>query len=154
MFDRILVAVDGSENSKRALSYAVELARKFDATITLVHVYSGILPIIPAADALSSSTGTPPVPTSVAVRIIEEAEKLGNKILEDAEKAVKEQGIPVDKILKEGDVVKEIVAEAQRGGFNLIVVGHRGMSKLGELLLGAVSEGVSHRAPCPVLIVK
>lgn len=154
MFDKILVAVDGSENSKRALDYAVELARKFDSTITLMHVYSGVLPIIPAADALSSSTGTPPVPASVVVRITEEAEKSGNRVLEEAENIVKKRRISVDKVLKEGDVVKEIVAEAQKGGFNLIVVGHRGMSKLGELLLGSISEGVSHKAPCPVLIVK
>jgi nucleotide-binding universal stress UspA family protein len=83
-----------------------------------------------------------------------EAKKLGAKILDDAEKVVKERGISVDKVLREGDIVKEIVAEAQKGGYDLIVLGHRGMSRLGELLLGAVSEGVSHKAPCPVLIVK
>jgi len=56
--------------------------------------------------------------------------------------------------LREGDAVREIVAEAHEEKYDLIVVGHRGLSKLGELFLGAVSEGVSHKAPCPVLIVK
>jgi len=154
MFDKILVAVDGSEHSKKALTYAVELAKKFSAKIMLIHVYSTIMPIIPVTDALSSQTGVTPVSPAVAVKIAEDVRKMGNKILEDAEKVVQEQGIAVDTMLKEGDIVKTIVAEAQRGEFNLIVVGHRGMGKLGEFLLGAVSEGVSHKASCPVLIVK
>ena len=154
MFEKILVAVDGSEHSKKAMSYAVELAEKFGAAITLIHVYSAILPIIPVTDALTSPTVTAPASAAVAAKIAEDARKLGGKILEDAERVVKEHGIPVEKVLREGDVVKGIVAEAQKGGFSLIVIGHRGLSKLSELLLGSVSEGVGHKAPCPVLIVK
>ena len=60
----------------------------------------------------------------------------------------------MNKVLREGDAVNEIVAEAKAGDYGLVVVGHRGMSKLKELFLGGVSEGVSHKAPCPVLIVK
>lgn len=153
MFERILVAVDGSENSRRALNHAVELAEKFEARITLIHVYSPILPLLPASNALSSPTVTT-ASAVVAAKIAEDARKLGNKILEDAETIVKARGISVEKVLKEGDAVKEIVAETERGGFGLVVVGHRGMSKLGELLLGSVSEGVGHKAPCPVMIVK
>jgi len=154
MFDKILVAVDGSDHSKRAMGYAVELAEKFGSTITLIHVYSTVIPMIPVADALTSPTVTAPASAAVAAKIAEDAKKLGDRILEDAEKVVRERGIPVEKLLKEGDVVKEIVAEAQKGGFSLVVIGHRGMSKLSELFLGSVSEGVGHKAPCPVMIVK
>jgi len=154
MFDKILVAVDGSDYSKRAMGYAVELAEKFGSTITLIHVYSTVIPMIPVADALTSPTVTAPASAAVAAKIAEDAKKLGDRILEDAERVVKERGIPVEMVLKEGDVVKEIVAEAQKGGFNLIVIGHRGMSRLSELFLGSVSEGVGHKAPCPVMIVK
>jgi len=154
MFDKILVAVDGSDYSKRAMGYAVELAEKFGSAITLIHVYSTVIPMIPVADALTSPAVTAPASAAVAAKIAEDAKKFGDRILEDAEKVVKERGIPVEKVLKEGDTVKEIVAEAQKGGFNLIVIGHRGMSKLSELFLGSVSEGVGHKAPCPVMIVK
>ncbi len=154
MFEKILVAVDGSEHSKKAMGSAVELAEKFGASITLIHVYSAVLPIIPATDALASPTVTATASAAVAAKIAEDARKLGDRILEDGEKVVKERGIQVEKVLREGDAVKEIVAEAQKGGFSLIVIGHRGLSKLSELLLGSVSEGVGHKAPCSVMIVK
>ncbi len=154
VFDNILVAVDGSEHSKKAMSYAVELAEKFGASITLIHVYSAILPIIPATDALTSATVAAPASAAVAAKIAEDARKLGERILEDLGKIVKERGIPVEKVLREGDAVKEVVAEARKGGFSLVVIGHRGLSKLSELLLGSVSEGVGHKAPCSVMIVK
>lgn len=60
----------------------------------------------------------------------------------------------MEKDLREGDAVKEIVTAAEEGKFDIIVVGHRGLSKLKEFLLGSVSEGLSHKASCPVLIVK
>jgi len=154
MYSKILVALDGSANSRKALDHAIGLAEKSGAKITLIHVYSVIVPLVPAGDVLASPTTATPAFTAVADKLTMETEKLGAKILDDAEKVVKERGISVDKVLREGDIVKEIVAEAQKGGYDLIVLGHRGMSRLGELLLGAVSEGVSHKAPCPVLIVK
>jgi len=154
MFDRILVAVDGSEHSKKALNYALELAKKFEGKITLIHVYSIVVPLTPSVEMPSTPTVTSPASTAIAARIIEEAKQRGKQILDDAEQVVKERGVSVEKVLREGDAVKEIVAVAQEGTFDLIIVGHRGLSKLKELFLGAVSEGVSHKASCPVLIVK
>jgi nucleotide-binding universal stress UspA family protein len=154
MFKNILVAVDGSEHSTRALNYALELAEKFDGKITLIHVYSTVVPMGPSADTLSSPSLTPPASAVMAAKIAEETKQRSKRILDEAERTVKERGISAEKVLKEGDAVREIVALAQEEKFDLIVVGHRGLSKLKELFLGSVSEGVSHKAPCPVLIVK
>jgi nucleotide-binding universal stress UspA family protein len=154
MYNKILVAVDGSEHSEKALLHAVELAEKLGSRIWLIHTYSIVIPLVPATDTLPSPTPIPAASPALAAKMTDDARALGNKILDEAEKVVKEHGIPVEKILKEGDVVKAIASEAEKGRFDLIVVGHRGMSKLGELFLGTVSEGVSHKAPCPVLIVK
>jgi len=154
MFSHILVAVDGSEQSKKALNHALELARKFDSKITLIHVYSTAVPMVPAVDAFTTPTVTAPVSMEVAARMAEEAKQRGKQILDEAEKSAEEFGISVEKVLKEGDVVKETVSLAEQERFDLIVLGHRGWSKIRELLLGAVSEGISHKAPCPVLIVK
>lgn len=155
MFSNILVAVDGSEHSKKALRCALELAEKFDGKITLIHVYSSVVPMTASMDTLTTpptiSTQSSP---AIAARIAEEVKQNAQRTLDEAEQTVKQRGIPADKVLKEGDAVKEIVALAEERKSDLIIVGHRGLSKLRELLLGSVSEGVSHKAPCPVLIVK
>jgi nucleotide-binding universal stress UspA family protein len=62
--------------------------------------------------------------------------------------------LPVSSMLKEGDAALEIVNAAKDGGYDVIVVGHRGSSKMKERLLGSISEKVAHNAPCPVVIVK
>jgi len=154
MFTKILVAVDGSEPSKKALDYALRLAEKFYGKITLIHVHSRVVPTGPSEGVRWLPTGPSEVDIAMAVKIVEDAKQTGKRILNEAELVVKERGIPVEKVLREGDAVKEIVAVVQEGKFDLVIVGHRGMSKFKELLLGSVSEGVSHRAPCPVLIVK
>jgi len=155
MFKNILVAVDGSEHSKKALNYALELAEKLDGKITLVHVYSGVVPLYPSVvDTISPPTLPPTASATVAAKMVEEAKQVGKKILDEAEITVKDRGVPVEQVLREGDAVREIVAVTKEGNFDLIVMGHRGLSKLKELFLGAVSEGVSHKSPCPVLIVK
>jgi len=154
MFNNILVAVDGSEHSKKALNYAMELAEKFGGKITLIHVYSTVVPFRPSVDTLSGPTLTSPTSAEIAAKMSEEAKQMGKQILDEAESVVNERGISVEKVLKEGDVVREIVGVAQEGKFDLVVMGHRGLSRLKEVFMGAVSEGVSHKAPCPVLIVK
>jgi nucleotide-binding universal stress UspA family protein len=153
MMEKILVAVDGSADSKKALTYAIELMKKCDGKITIVNVYSTVVPQTQPIDGLSTPaiSGTS---AALAAKIAEDAKLRCEQILIEAERFAKELGVQVEKILREGDAVNEIVAEAKAGSFNLVVVGHRGMSKLRELLLGGVSEGVSHKAPCPVLIVK
>ena len=57
-------------------------------------------------------------------------------------------------MLKEGNPALEIVNTAKEEGFNVIIVGHKGLSKVEELFLGSVSEKVAHLTPCPVVIVK
>jgi nucleotide-binding universal stress UspA family protein len=154
MFNNILVAVDGSDHSKKALNYAMELAEKFGGKTTLIHVYSTVVPFGPSVDALSGPTLTPPASAEIAAKMTEEAKQMGKRILDEAERVVNERGISVEKVLKEGDVVREIVGVVQEGKFDLVVMGHRGLSRIKEVFMGAVSEGVSHKAPCPVLIVK
>jgi nucleotide-binding universal stress UspA family protein len=153
MIEKILVAVDGSEHSKKALNYAIELTKKFDGKITIINVYSTVVPQTQPIDGLSTPamSGTS---AAMAAKMAEDAKLRGEQILTETQQFAKEHGILVEKVLREGDAVNEIVAEAKAGNFDLVVVGHRGMSKLKEILLGGVSEGLSHKAPCPVLIVK
>jgi len=139
LFEKILVPLDGSEHSIKALETAVQIANKFNGKITLIHVYSiGGLAISP----------TP-------VRgFIEAIRKVGASILADGEKRVKAEGVQVEILLMEGHMVEQIVMTCREGKFDLIVMGARGLSKVKEMLLGSVSDGVIRYACCPVLIVK
>jgi len=155
LFGKILVALDGSEHSLRALTVAIEVAKKFSGKITLIHVYSvAVRPIIMPEATPLTPLGIPVMTSEEVSRVAEAARKAGGGILADGEKKVKAEGVEVETLLKEGHTVQEIINTAKEGGFDLIVLGVRGLSKIKELLLGSVSDGVLRNAPCPVLVAK
>ena len=139
IFEKILVPLDGSESSLHALEKAVEIAKKFEGKITLINVYN-----------VSSFKVTP----SQVFNYVIEIRKAGESILEEAKKIVKAEGIEVITIVEEGHIVEKIVNKAKEENFDLIVLGARGISKIKEILLGSVSQGVISHSPCPVLVVK
>ena len=155
MFERVLVPLDGSEHSQRALECAVQIAKKFDGKITLLHVYSiTITPMVMHEPSTLNPAGIP-VPTSAEVsKIVEGLHEAGTKILSEGEQQAKSAGVDVETVLKEGSASQEIVKTAKDGAFDLIVMGARGIHRIKELLMGNVSESVIRNAPCPVLIVK
>jgi nucleotide-binding universal stress UspA family protein len=129
MYKKVLVPVDGSDHSKRALQEAIKLAKMTQGTITLVHV-------TPKGHATSQ-------PASHS-----------QSILDDGQKLVQTEGISADTVLLEGKVVEEIVRTAKEDAFDLIIIGARGLSKFEELMLGSVSHGVTENAPCPVIVTR
>ena len=139
MFERILVPLDGSEPSLHALEKAIQIAKKFDGKLMLIHMYSITVFKI--------------TPSQVNAYVLE-LRKSGEKILAEGRKIAYSQGVPFETQLKEGHIVEGIVKAARDGNFDLIVMGARGLSKLKEILLGSVSHGVTLHAPCPVLIIK
>lgn len=155
MFEKILVPLDGSDHSLRALEIAVQIAKKFGGKITLVHVYSvTVRPLIIPEPTTLSPPGIPVLTPAELSKVAETARKVGTGILSVGEQKAKAEGVPVETLLKEGHTVHEVVTTAREGGFGLIVMGARGVSKLKEILLGSVSDGVTRNAPCPVLVVK
>jgi nucleotide-binding universal stress UspA family protein len=139
LFEKILVPLDGSEHSIRALKNAIQIAKKFDGSITLIHVYT-----------ISSFAITP----TQVYKYVQAIREFGGSILEEGENIVKAEGVQVDTLLKEGPSVENILETVTKGNFNLVVMGSRGLSKLKGILMGSVSDGVTKNAPCPVLVVK
>ena len=155
MFEKILVTLDGSEHSVQALRAAIQIARKFNGKLTLVHVYAiTVAPIVVPEPTTLTPSGVPVVTPAEVSRMIEAAREVGQRILDDGEKEVKSENVQVESTLKEGGTVQEITRLAKEGNFDLIVIGAKGVGRLRELLLGSVSEGVMKHAPCPVLVVK
>jgi nucleotide-binding universal stress UspA family protein len=140
VFQKILVALDGSEHSKRALEAAIEIGKGLKSKLVLLTVYSAI----PA----------PAVGPESVVMAVEYFRDFGKRILAEAEEKVRSEKIEVETELEEGNAVDVIVKKSEEGKFDMIVMGARGLSTIRKIFVGSVSEGVIKNAPCPVLIVK
>ncbi len=149
LIEKVLVAIDGSDNSDRALNFALDFSEKFKAGLTVLNV-----------SEISAVTAVPPDIMGYSGEGVVVLEKDFRKIHEgilakaiDYAKQVK-PNLQVSAVLREGDPASEIVALAKDGGFDFLVVGHRGLGKLREIFLGNISERVAHLAPCSVVIVR
>jgi len=155
LFEKILVPLDGSEHSLKALDVAVQIAKNFGGKITLIHVYSiATGPAIMPEPTTLTPPGFPVMTSAEISKVAEAARRAGGRILTEGEQKVKAIEVPVEMMLNEGHVVQEIVKTAKEGKFDLIVIGARGVSHIRELLLGSTTDGVIHHATCPVLVIK
>jgi nucleotide-binding universal stress UspA family protein len=161
LIKKILVGVDGSKNSEKALDSALDLAETFSASILILNVFQpppelGYLPNVVTQFSASGIPQDTIGNQSNLYGFIKDLRKMHEDILyKAAERAIKLK--PMLKItteLKEGNTPSQIVATAAEGGFDLIVLGHLGESEIKEFLLGSTSERVVHQARCAVLIVK
>jgi len=155
MINRILVPVDGSEHSRKALEFATDIAHKFNASVVLAHVVStaALLPApVPQVGVPVTPDGVPPPVFSA--KMAEDMAKLGSELLERQSSEVEKRGLTVKNVLERGEPVGKILQTAKNERCDLIVIGARGLGKMRALLLGSVSDGVVHRAPCPVVVVK
>ncbi|MBL8594928.1 MAG: universal stress protein [Devosia sp.] len=169
---RILVATDGSVLSGKALAKAIELARQFDARLTIVNV----MDVVPVGQSLRRfvaaelpATTLQPVPLSLlnsyGISSVDSVEALdsqsravaqlvSDRILANAQATAEAAGIKgVDTVSAAGDPAREIVAAVKAAGADLVVVGRRGLGGLNELVLGSVSQKVLHHAAADVMVV-
>lgn len=137
---RILVPVDFSECSRKAVRYAVSLARQFQAEITLLHVVVSI-PTPPQAAALESEP--------LVAHYREDASSQLSKWRLDI------AAVPAHAAVRDGTSAHfEIVTFARECNSDLIVIGNQGRTGLARMFLGSTAEQVVRHAPCPVLVIR
>ena len=141
-FRKILVPVDFSEHSARAIEVAIDLAKAFDGSIQLLHCYQ----IQPAAATPYGIV----LPESFDREIREAAARQ----LDERLQKVKAAGVEGEASLSAMFPSLAIAETASEIGADLIVMGTRGLSGLKHVLLGSVAERTLRSAPCPVLTVK
>jgi nucleotide-binding universal stress UspA family protein len=144
LYKKILVAIDGSRHSLKALSHAVMLARTFNAEISILYV-SVLSQQVPLYDQVKGSK----IPANASTDPV----NFAKTILAEAIEQVPE-GIPVQTHNELGEPRTAITDFAAQNGYDIIVVGSRGLGAISGLLLGSVSTYVVHHSPCPVLVVK
>ena len=137
MFERVLVAVDGSPESGKTVPVAVDLAQRYASQVTVIHVreyerYEG-----------SDVDLGPPV---TAEDLIERVLAMFRDAGVDARGEIRRT--------TSGRTPEQIVEVARQAQADLIIMGTRGMTEWKSLLLGGVANKVVHHAPCPVLLVR
>ena len=137
---KILVALDGSEASKKALRTAIELTRAFDASLIAL----GVEEHLPHYAATVGEV----------VEAKEEKNAFFAHVLDEARHAAAEQNVQLSTEVRAGNAAQQIVQLAREGGFDLIVLGASGHSLIRDFLLGTTTDRVTHHAPCSVLVVR
>ncbi|KKM09101.1 hypothetical protein SY88_20350 [Clostridiales bacterium PH28_bin88] len=139
MFNKILVAVDGSPSSRKAVEMAMELAGKFGSRLYALSVVR--LPDYAAT-----------------VGEVTEAQAEGKNFyagpMREIEREAKEKGIPAGTKILYGHPAEVILDYAKQEGIDLIVMGRNGTANVRRFLLGSVSDRVAHHSEIPLLIVK
>jgi len=140
MFERILLAVDGSKHAERATKVAAEMGKCVkDAELRVVVVY----------DPIPLYLGEPNLQLAIDNRLNQ-----AQSILQKAMDAIDTTHLDVHTELIEGDPAEAIIDVAKTRNSDVIVMGSRGLGRLAGLVLGSTSQKVVSHAPCPVLIVR
>lgn len=139
-FQKILVPLDGSQNSMRGLEVAISLAKQSGGTITGLYIIS--------------SSGFPKA-SSMLQKYRKELMKTSETIMLQAQTSAVKNGVKFDgKILTSPGIVKTIIGFAKSKKFDMVVMGSRGKSSPDARYLGSVANGVLNDLDMPVLIVK
>lgn len=147
MFNKILVALDGSDHAKKALDTAIQLAQRCDAELVLFHAVqlSGLSPGYAAMVSRSAREVYEKIAYEQADAILDEA--VAAAAVNDIERRTR-------LTLLADSAAGAILDASAEAGIELIVVGTRGLTGLREIAMGSVAHKVASAAACPVLVVR
>jgi nucleotide-binding universal stress UspA family protein len=137
----ILVAVDGSAHSEKAVRYACAMGPSLGAEVIILHVVPMVVSATPYHDTVSDQPFI-------------SLQNLGEDILSRAKNLANSLGCEVVDLISHGDPATQIIDIASERNVSVIIIGSRGLSGLKRLLTGSISDKVSKNASCPVMIVR
>lgn len=141
LYRNIVIATDGSENSQRAISCGVEIAKLSGATVHALYVVD--------TPSIISETWTAGK-EMVHELIIRE----GKKVLSKVKKIIEDSGVEVKEVLLEGYPSEEIINFAENNNMDLILMGTLGKTGLERFLVGSVAENVVRNSKVPVMVIR
>ena len=148
-FSKIVVGINGSEESMRAAEYAISIVKLYNAELIAVHVLTSDIGYIYSSPGVES----PPLTIKEIVLLAEdEAKKWFDEIKEKANK--KDIQLKTESIVAKKSLLNTILEYVEEHNINLVVVGTRGRSGIKKMLLGSIASGLVTCSPCPVLVIK
>lgn len=165
----ILVPVDGSPHSLKALHIAGDLAEKYSGRIALLHVLArnkraddflrigvaksfGPKLLTALTQAAGRDSDSPAAPQAIPEPLLR---SMGERILQEARERVQHRDLQADILeIADGDPVEAILVAAKSAGANLIVMGCRGLSGSSDGPFGSISQAIFAQAPCTCISVK
>lgn len=141
LYRKILIATDGSEPNKKAISYGIELGRLSDAKVYVVYVVD------------TATFASIPMDTGWEV-MYELLQKEGKEAMQHIIDDAKVLGVEIESSLLEGHPSQEIIEFSQDNDIDIIILGTLGKSGLDRFLLGSVAEKVTRNSKIPVLVVR
>lgn len=140
MFRKILVANDGSEGAQKALQVAIDLAKRFEAELHEISVEEHL-------PHYAATVGE-------VVEAKQEAADFFRRVTTEAEQAALARGMRLTSHVMPGHEVETVVTFAKDHGFDLLVIGFMGHSKIFGRIWGSTSQNLTKLSPCTVLVVK
>jgi nucleotide-binding universal stress UspA family protein len=140
MIEKILIAHDGSEGAQNAFDTALELAKRLGASLDMVSVEERAVHDGETIDEVSDE--------------IEEENTYFEQLASQCKRRAALKEVQLRTSVVRGHVVKAVVDFARERGFDLLVIGYTGHSRIYEHLWGGTSQNLARMAPCSVLVVK
>jgi nucleotide-binding universal stress UspA family protein len=148
-FSKIVVGIDGSEESMKAAEYAISITKLYNAELNAITVLTSDIGYIYSSPGVES----PPLTVKEIVLLAgDEAKKWFDEIKEKANK--KGVQLKTESIVAKKSLLNTILEYVEEHNINLVVVGTRGRSGIKKMLLGSVASGLVTHSPCPVLVIK
>ena len=147
----LLVGLDSSDESERALDYALDIAEAMDGSITAVHVIDpNVIEIFESEPITTASDAD----GRLIIENIEHAEERGEQLLDNAVDRASDRTVELEPVMLYGDPIHLLTTYGEEEDIDTIVVGHQGMSPRVEHLVGSVAKGVVEWATVPVTVVR
>jgi nucleotide-binding universal stress UspA family protein len=150
LIKKILVALDGSSYSDQVAKYGGDIALRYNAEITLIHVVELSKSVMP----ISGMDADFSAEIELTEKLTKRMESNAQNLLSGYKKDMDDKGLDAKIRIENGNASDIILTIAEDEGYDLIVVGCRGLGNVKRFVLGSVSDKISKHAHCPVLIVR
>jgi nucleotide-binding universal stress UspA family protein len=148
-FLKIVVGIDGSDESIKAAGYAISVAKMYDAELIAINVLTSDIGYMYSSPGVES----PPLTIGEIILLAEDEAKKWFDQIKDIANAKKVR-LKTEFIVAKKSVLSTMIEYIEEQDINLIVVGTRGRSGVKRMLLGSIASGLVTYSPCPVLVIK